>query len=439
MRQRKADATALHINNNSSSDEEEQIQAASPPLEDKEEEPTQYRYLLPWLRTLFFQPLVQLYLNISLSALLVYAYPGNVQLAVMTVIVLVGATPWASTHVLPVALGAFVGGHDIIGATGDAWVTGSESLGWAVSYLWLLLFSAVVTLVWSRFMLPYQILDGYSGRLGTTTFIGMNLIMLCLWGPLGVVGWNRYWFGFYHIVHVAEEADSFRLSDAWKWTEETELAIGYVLAVLWLSFVSGASRIWHGRYIQQIRQEDRPPPLNNLLIPCVWALFSMLIVNTTHYQHAPGLFNGFAVGAYVGMASLQKIPNLWQFLTVGLVAAGWGLALTPVCVGFAGKAGFTAMLGHATHYHVVEPILVRRRQLQQESEDSVHKEEEEEDLVATKHVPAIEVVNYTKTQRRQQQRLLHHQQPQEKQERLHHRAWVSQGDKWTYHPQEEDP
>ena len=43
------------------------------------------------------------------------------------------------------------------------------------------------------------------------------------------------------------------------------------------------------------------------------------------------------VGAYVGMASLGKISSIKQFAFVSLLAAGWGLALTPFFVGFAGS------------------------------------------------------------------------------------------------------
>jgi hypothetical protein len=38
-----------------------------------------------------------------------------------------------------------------------------------------------------------------------------------------------------------------------------------------------------------------------------------------------------------------------KFATVSLVAALWGLILMPFFVGFAGKSGFTSMLGHVPH------------------------------------------------------------------------------------------
>ena len=81
---------------------------------------------------------------------------------------------------------------------------------------------------------------------------------------------------------------------------------------------------------------------------------NMLLVFTTSLQviarnHFQVCFNRCAfpnsvfvspvsvVGAYVGMASLGKISSIKQFAFVSLLAAGWGLALTPFFVGFAGS------------------------------------------------------------------------------------------------------
>ncbi|KAG7346069.1 hypothetical protein IV203_005137 [Nitzschia inconspicua] len=424
-------------------------------------------------------------LTISVAAVLTYSYNNsdshtNVQIAIMSVIVLVGATPLGATHVLATSIGAFVGGQSIIGATGEDLAL-DISPPTITSYGWLLLLAITVAWVW-RYIVKWKILDGYGGRLGTTTFLGMNLVMCTVWGPLGVVDWNRYYFGFVRDVHVAEEADN-PLASAWTWTGQVELALGYVAAVVWLAAISGAVRIWNDRCIQkwhhdknnnssdESRSEAPPKPLNNVLIPSVLALSSMLIVNMAQYEHAPGIYNGFAVGAYVGMASLQKIESILHFTSVGLVAAGWGLALTPVFVGFAGKAGFTAMCGHVTHRLILEPMIknfwIRRRQQQQQREDDEaeerrrshaisetrekpdgiqrhHDHRDDSDEHERKHPqhPSIEVVNYTKQQRRQQQRLLHRQQQEEikKQQQaapLHHRAWVAQSDHWE-HPKLDD-
>ncbi|CAB9519386.1 expressed unknown protein [Seminavis robusta] len=449
-------------------------------------------------------------LTIAVAALLTYSYNNsnlgdsndtNVQIAVMTLITLVGASPFCQTHLTAAAVGAFVGGHNIIGATGleSATPTSPPDM---VSYLWLLLLAGAVTAVWCFVMNNpwHRILDGYSGRLGTTTFIGMNLSQLLVFGPAGVVDWNRYYFGFIHLLHVAEEADSTSksLASAWKWTEEAELAIGYIVAVVWLAVVAGATRILHHQHVQRWHNNNNnqqqqnngsltpPKPLNNVLVPVLWALFCMLLVNMTQYKHAPGLYNGFAVGAYVGMASLQKIPSVTVFAMVGLVAAAWGLTLTPFVVGFAGKAGFTAMLGHVTYSSFVAPMISKlwqQRQAQlsslpeqqqqnqhfpaplhtpspplqqqhnaksQEPEqpttvpnkkrpESHHQQEPQSPPSLRKQVkPKKTQVYYTKQQRRQQQRLQHLQQQQQHQPEqqqlqqtqqqqhrplLHHRAW----------------
>ncbi len=347
-------------------------------------------------------------LTIYFSALLTYSFynagmnnTNNVQIAIMTVITFFGASPFCSTHLIPASIGAFVGGHDIIGSIGPLQMHDLDETDSFPSsnYLWLLLLSVVVGIIWSFVITApsLRILDGYAGRLGTTTFLGMNVAMLTAYGPLGITDWDRYYYGLIHVIHVAEEDSSLQLSKAWSWTEDVEVAVGYVLAVIWLGVLGGAIRICHNKYIVQswntnshekqnspqechITNNQSPPaPLNNVLVPCLLALLSMLLVNTTQYQHAPGLFNGFAVGAYVAMASLQKIPSITKFLTVSLVAALWGLALSPFFVGFAGKSGFTSMLGHVTHVAFEKYLAGRLRSLVMIQEQNACRQEEEGD------------------------------------------------------------
>jgi len=290
-------------------------------------------------------------LTISIAAVFTYSYNNvgnhstNVQIAIMTVITLVGATPFCSTHLIPAAIGAFAGGHNIIGSTGL--IDNANEIHYS-NFGWLLLLSFAVGMVWCFIVANprWNILDGYAGRLGTTTFIGMNLVMLTIFGPLGVVDWDRYYYGMVQVIHIAEEDATLPLASAWEWTEEAELAIGYVLAVLWLGIIGGRTRIFHQKYIaQQFESVDKgsgagkqpPTPLNNVLVPVLWTMLSIFAVNVTQYKHGAGLFNGFAVGAYVAMASLQKITSTGKFAVVSLLAAGWGLALTPFFVGFAGS------------------------------------------------------------------------------------------------------
>ena len=147
-------------------------------------------------------------LTIFVAASLTYSYNNvgkstNVQIAIMTVVVVVGASPFAATHLTTAALGTFVGGQNIIASTG---VIANDTVIVARNYFWLLLLSAVVGFVWCCVINSQRnILDGYAGRLGTTTFIGMNLVMVTIYGPAGVCDWDRYYYGVVHLIHVAED------------------------------------------------------------------------------------------------------------------------------------------------------------------------------------------------------------------------------------------
>ena len=285
-------------------------------------------------------------LVIYTAAALTYGYTNsqvegvhsNVQIAIMTVITLIGASPFSTSHLVTGSIGAFAGGHNIIGSVGLI----DDAIGVAcMTYLWLLLLSVVTTLVWRFGMMRNKFLDGYAGRLGTTVFVGMNLTMF-IYAPLGVVRWDRYCYGLIEILNSAE--DSIPLSQAW--IKEAELAVVYVASVLFLGVAAGGTRVAHNKYII-MRQEEAvnddllskvsPQALNNIIVPVLWALSCMLGVNISGYESAPVLFNGFAVGSYVAMASLQKIPSTTKFAMVSAVAACWGLVLTPFFVGFPGS------------------------------------------------------------------------------------------------------
>lgn len=283
-------------------------------------------------------------LTIYTTAILTYGYNNsqlegihtNVQFAIMTVITLVGASPLMSTHLIPATIGVFTGGHNIIGSVGLLMEDEIE-VTWR-NYAWLLLLASVVAFVW-QFLAKYKLFDGYSGRLGTATFIGMNLAML-IFAPSGLVSWDRYYYGLVQVLNSAQ--DSIPLSRAW--IEEAELAAVYVIAVVFIGVVGGGTRVLHNSYIKRLEtandescSKELPRALNNIVLPVLYALISMLLVIVSGYKHAPALFNGFAVGSYVAMASLQKIPSIRMFALVSLFAAGWGLALTPFCVGFPGS------------------------------------------------------------------------------------------------------
>ena len=286
-------------------------------------------------------------LAIYTAAVLTYGYTNsqvegihtNVQIAIMTVITLIGASPLSSTHLITGSIGVFAGGHNIIGSVGLI----DDAVGvLCMNYIWLLLLTLVAAVVWRFGMVKYKVLDGYAGRLGTTVFVGMNLTML-IYGPLGVVRWDRYYYGLTEVLNSAE--DSIPLSQAW--IKEAELAVVYVVSVLFLGVAAGGTRVAHDKYIKRQEEVDDDPlskvlpqALNNILVAVLWALLCMLVVNISGYKCAPVMFNGFAVGSYVAMASLQKIPSSARFAMISLVAAGWGLVLTPFFVGFPGSECF---------------------------------------------------------------------------------------------------
>lgn len=142
------------------------------------------------------------------------------------------------------------------------------------------------------------------------------------------------------------------------WFEEAEMAIGYVMAVIFLGVAGGGTRIMHNNYLKKLEEtngelstKQLPPPLNNILISVLWALLSMLLAIVSGYENAAVLFNGFAVGSYVAMASLQRLPSIAHFAVVSILAAGWGLALTPFFVGFPGSKWFCHLVSYFTFHH----------------------------------------------------------------------------------------
>ena len=344
---------------------------------------------------------------IHASATLVYSYHNvgraDVQVAIMTVIALAGYIEQQQQQqqqqrlVIAASIGAFVGGQSVIGSSastagegegeggggggGGALDDGSVYDDYTVhpgNYMWLLLLSATTGCVW-RLVIDepnIALLSGYAGRLGSATFVGMNVVMMTAYGPAGVVDWDRYYGGFAlsdHHIGEAEDAPSLPSSSSshassstsssqwwrasWDWTEEAGSQVAsYVLGTVWLGVLAGGARVLHERR-RLSRMIDgggdaasspsssspsppTKPPLNNVVVPAVFALSSMLAaycVPRYEPRARSALFNGLAVGSYVAMASLQRISTISRFASVSLVASVWGLALTPFFVGFAGS------------------------------------------------------------------------------------------------------
>jgi len=273
----------------------------------------------------------------------------HVQMSIMTVILVLGGfvdhtSPQLSPLIVAAGIGAFVGGQSI-----------------TPNYGWLILFSLVTSVWWCLVITNtcYPLLNGFGGRLGTTTFLGFNTTFLLAMGPSGSVSWQWYCDPtFYASV---------------KW----EAMIVFASSVVWLSVGGAAYRMYlaaHGFHV------------NNVLVPVRLALFSMVVVNATNYECRGDMYTGFAVGSYVAMACFQRLPSLVHFAAVGVLAAAWGIVLTPVCLGFGGKAGFTAMLGHVTYAGWMETgKMITGKKKSHSGEDSDDDEEEgatsEEELV----------------------------------------------------------
>ena len=108
--------------------------------------------------------------------------------------------------------------------------------------------------------------------------------------------------------------------------------------------MGGGTQVLHNDYVKRFDEANKdlltmpsPLPLNNIIVPVLWALLTMFLVMVSGYEHASVLFNGIAVGSYVAVASLKLIPSIAKFAIVSVLAAGWGLALTPFFVGFPGS------------------------------------------------------------------------------------------------------
>ncbi|CAB9513335.1 expressed unknown protein [Seminavis robusta] len=228
----------------------------------------------------------------------------NHQIATMAVIVLIGESQ--PQLVTAAGCGAFAGGQY------------TQTIP---NYGWLFLLSIATASAW-LLVQRYKLLLGFSGRLGTTTFIAMNTTMILFIGPSKAVPWNQYG------------------NAALLWGDRLllEPSLMFLASVIVMAGVCGAFRL------------NAKMPVSPVLLPVKFALLAMMIVNATGYSYRNACFNGFAVGAYVAMASEARIPSVLSFVAAGCFAGLWGLFLAPFFVGFGGKGGFTATLGYTTYY-----------------------------------------------------------------------------------------
>merc|ERR1712232_890183 len=177
------------------------------------------------------------------------------------------------------------------------------------------------SLVW-QWVSASKLLLGLGGRLGASAFLAMNATAILAFWLDPSVSFDRY----YHGPSSSENHSP--------WEE----ALVSTAACIFLASTSGSMRLM------------ARVPVNPVSLPSAWALFCILATSLIgDYPYSPSIFGGYAVGAYVGMSSVSKLSSFWSFSAVGLLAGIWMQLLRPICLGFGGKSGFTALIGVVTY------------------------------------------------------------------------------------------
>ena len=261
------------------------------------------------------------------------AWNRDVQIVIMVVLVLTGVAVGPIHLFAPVGVGVFAG---------------AVPRSVVPTYTALLVLSVVSAVVW-RLVAYTQFLAGAGGRMGTTTFIAMNLTAIFFLIPFGHMpdGWNA--FGSPNWTTGGD--DTF-----FEWDK----AVVLVCSTTFLSVAGAAIRIRAAA-----SQKGMTTAVHPFLTPCAVALASDLVVaaaattTATGSRLAPTAYLGFSVGSYVAMAALTKnLPhNEVDFFLAGLVAGLMGVLIDPFFVDFAGKAGLTAFLGYSTYKYIIMPLV----------------------------------------------------------------------------------
>ena len=244
-----------------------------------------------------FTTLIAAYLTLSLIDQGETLHP---QIATVVVILLVGTS--FPQLVTAAGCGAFVGANGV-----------------TTSFAIMLPTACCTAVAWA-IVNRYQILLGYGGRMGTTTFLAFNISMILFLGPSEQVPWNAYG----------------SLSSLWADRLELEPSLVFCASTIVLATVSAFFRL------------NATVPVNPVLAPVTAALTFMIALNGAEYKYRDAAFNGAAVGIYVAMASESKLPTTLAFCWASVLAAAWGLCLDPFFLGFP-SGGFTALLGHVSY------------------------------------------------------------------------------------------
>ena len=273
-------------------------------------------------------PIVQMIATFT-SCILTYAVMGayptvHLQVMTMVLVVLCGAT---FPHLITaVACGVYAGS------------VRQETIS---SYPGIVLLSTLTAIVW-QIVSQRKLLLGFSGRLGASAFLGMNMTAIITFAfadSTSTEGYTRYG------------------EPNWTNKMDWEEIIVTIVATIFLAATASWFRL------------GATVPVNPVLVPSTWALCCMLLISLTDYRYSGSIFDGFAVGSYVAMAAESRLPNICRFAMVGFLA-GLGIVLfNPFFLGFGGKSGFTAMIGYST-YLAIQTFTRQARKKIQEFKDN---------------------------------------------------------------------
>ena len=206
---------------------------------------------------------------------------------------------------------------------------GMSGIGVIINYGWLCLLAAIQSTIWVMFI-HFELLVGFSGRLGVSAFISTNATLAIFAMPSRAVSWSFYG------------------SPDKLWPESVHL-VPSIIAVgscIFICIVTGAIRV------------NAQVPLDPVTIGSQISLLGMLIVLPTNWKYGASCNAGLAVGSFLSMASVEYLPTVTDFAIAGLLAGLWKLFWDPFFLEFGGREGFMAFCGFVT-YIAIKKTLAR--------------------------------------------------------------------------------
>ena len=227
-----------------------------------------------------------------------------------------------SAFVVVILIGAVLPQLDVSVAIGT--YTAMASPQTIVNYGWLTLLAFTTATIW-LLGLRYNLLLGYSGRLGTLAFVAMNITFIIV-AATGAAPWDRY------------GSKNLLWAQVLTWENSVLLVASTSVSAVLAAFYRIHSRVL----------------INPVTAATFTALLPMLIVMSIDYRYISFIIQGLATGAFVGMASFDLLGrSAVAFGVVGLFSGLWALFLQPFFLGFGGKEGFVAFLGANTYLATV--------------------------------------------------------------------------------------